>query len=187
MSTARLARQPARGRRAGAQTRRKKPEAQRRRPSADHAAGGQVRLVKGAFADPRPHAHQGKAAIDANSTCAGAGCWSVEAKASSFRPVFGTHDEALTTEIRRTPRTAAGGLSQHEFEIYGVRTEYQRVSCAAGEQVRIYPPHGRDWWPMPCAVPAKARATPCCWRARERLSRERGRRNIPADRPAARA
>ena len=49
------------------------------------AAGGQVRLVKGAFADPRPHAHQGKAVIDANYVGTGAQDAESEDEASGFR------------------------------------------------------------------------------------------------------
>jgi proline dehydrogenase len=112
------------------------------------AAGGQVRLVKGAFADPRPHAHQGGAAIDASYLALARKMLSAEAKASGFRPVFGTHDEALIAEIRRIARNGGWQPGQYEFEmLYGVRTELQRQLCAAGEQVRIYLPYGRAWWP----------------------------------------
>lgn len=112
------------------------------------AAGGQVRLVKGAFADSRPHAHQGKVAIDANYLALARRMLSTEARASGFRPVFGTHDEALVAEIRRLARTGGWQPGQYEFEmLYGVRTELQRQLRAAGEQVRIYLPYGRDWWP----------------------------------------
>ena len=112
------------------------------------AAGGQVRLVKGAFADPRPHAFQGKAAIDANYLALARRMLSAEAKASGFRPVFGTHDEALIAEIRRIAKNGGWRPGQYEFEmLYGVRIELQRRLCVAGEQVRIYLPYGRDWWP----------------------------------------
>lgn len=52
------------------------------------AAGGQVRLVKGAFADPRPHAYQGKAEIDDSYLALARRMLGAEAKASGFRPVF---------------------------------------------------------------------------------------------------
>jgi proline dehydrogenase len=112
------------------------------------AAGGQVRLVKGAFADPRPHAHQGKVAIDASYRALARRMLSGEARASGFRPVFGTHDEALIAEIRRIAKGNGWRPGQYEFEmLYGVRAELQRRLRAAGEQVRIYLPYGRDWWP----------------------------------------
>lgn len=31
--------------------------------------------------------------------------------------------------------------------LYGVRTELQKQLHAQGEQVRLYLPFGRDWWP----------------------------------------
>ena len=112
------------------------------------APGGQVRLVKGAFADPRPHAYQGRSAIDANYLALARNMLSVEAKASGFRPVFGTHDEALIAEIRRIAKYGGWQPGEYEFEmLHGVRTELQRQLCAAGEEVRIYLPYGRDWWP----------------------------------------
>jgi len=64
------------------------------------AGGGSVRLVKGAFADPQPHAFQSKAEIDSNYLSLARKMLSADAKASGFRPVFGTHDAALIAEIR---------------------------------------------------------------------------------------
>ena len=62
--------------------------------------------------------------------------------------MFGTHDEALSAEIRRIARNGGWQPGQYEFEmLYGVRTELQRQLRAAGEQVRIYLPYGRDWYP----------------------------------------
>ena len=112
------------------------------------AAGGQVRLVKGAFADSRPHAHQGKAAIDSSYLALAKRMLGADAKASGFRPVFGTHDDALIGEIRRVARDHGWQPGQYEFEmLYGVRSELQRQLRQAGERVRIYLPYGRDWWP----------------------------------------
>ena len=112
------------------------------------AAGGHVRLVKGAFADPRPHAYQGKAEIDGNYFSLARRMLSAEAKANGFRPVFGTHDDALIAEIRLIAKNAAWQPGAYEFEmLYGVRTELQRQLRQQGEQVRLYLPFGRDWWP----------------------------------------
>jgi len=111
-------------------------------------AGGQVRLVKGAFADPRRHAYQGKAEIDGNYLALARRMLSSEAKQSGFRPVFGTHDDVLVAEIRLIAKNGGWQPGQYEFEmLYGVRTELQRQLRAAGEQVRIYLPYGRAWWP----------------------------------------
>ncbi len=112
------------------------------------AGGGSVRLVKGAFADPRPHAFQSRAEIGQNYLALARIMLSAEAKHSGFRPVFGTHDDALIAEIRRIARNGGWRTGQYEFEmLYGVRTALQRHLHDAGEQVRLYLPFGRDWWP----------------------------------------
>ncbi len=112
------------------------------------AGGGQVRLVKGAFADPRPHAFQSPAEIDENYLRLARMMLGAEARAHGFRPVFGTHDDALIAEIRLIAKNGGWQPGQYEFEmLYGVRTELQRQLRAAGEQVRLYLPFGRDWWP----------------------------------------
>jgi proline dehydrogenase len=112
------------------------------------AGGGSVRLVKGAFADRRPHAFQARAEIDENYLALARMMLGSNAKASGFRPVFGTHDDALITEIRLIAKKGGWQPGAYEFEmLYGVRTELQRHLKAQGEQVRLYLPFGRDWWP----------------------------------------
>jgi proline dehydrogenase len=112
------------------------------------ASGGRVRLVKGAFADPASHAFQSRTAIDENYLALARNMLSEDAKARGFRPVFGTHDDALIAEIRLLAEKGGWQPGQYEFEmLYGVRTELQRLLHEAGEQVRLYLPFGRDWWP----------------------------------------
>jgi proline dehydrogenase len=112
------------------------------------AAGGQVRLVKGAFADSGPHAYHSRAEIDGNYLALARRMLSAEAKASGFRPVFGSHDDALIAEIRLIAKNGGWHPGAYEFEmLYGVRPELQRHLRQQGEQVRLYLPYGRDWWP----------------------------------------
>jgi proline dehydrogenase len=112
------------------------------------AAGGNVRLVKGAFADPRAHALQTRREIDANYLKLAGQMLSPEAMALGFRPVFGTHDDRLIPPIIRLARDAGWRPGAYEFEmLHGVRPELQRRLRDAGEQMRLYLPFGRDWWP----------------------------------------
>lgn len=116
--------------------------------SAIIASGGGVRLVKGAFADARPHAFQSRAEIDLNYLALARRMLGAEAMERGFRPVFGTHDEALIGEIRLIARNGGWQPGQYEFEmLYGVRAPLQRRLRELGEQVRLYLPFGRDWWP----------------------------------------
>lgn len=111
------------------------------------AAGGTVRLVKGAFADSGAHAFQG-AAIDANYLKLAGMMLAPDAKARGFRPIFGTHDHALIPQIRALAQRNGWRPGAYEFEmLYGVRPALQRELRASGEQVRLYVPFGRAWWP----------------------------------------
>jgi proline dehydrogenase len=112
------------------------------------AAGGMVRLVKGAFADSRPHAFQARDEIDGNYLALAKMMLSPEAKARGFRPVFGTHDDKLMPQIRQLARENGWRPGEYGFEmLYGVRPQLQRELRETGEQVRLYLPFGRDWWP----------------------------------------
>jgi proline dehydrogenase len=111
------------------------------------AEGGAVRLVKGAFADARPHAFQG-AEIDANYLRLAAMMLAPEAKAAGFRPIFGTHDDRLQPQIRALAQRNGWQADEYEFEmLYGVRPALQKALKESGEQVRLYVPFGRAWWP----------------------------------------
>lgn len=111
-------------------------------------AGGAVRLVKGAFADSRPHAFQSRPEIDANYLALAAMMLSAAAKARGFRPVFGTHDDRLIPRLRALARQNGWRPGEYEFEmLYGVRPALQRDLREAGEMVRLYLPFGRAWWP----------------------------------------
>jgi proline dehydrogenase len=110
--------------------------------------GGSVRLVKGAFADGRTHAFQSRAEIDTSYLALARAMLGAEARMRGFRPVFGTHDDALIAEIRLIARNGGWSPGSYEFEmLYGVRTELQKQLREQGEQVRLYLPFGRDWWP----------------------------------------
>lgn len=112
------------------------------------AEGGMVRLVKGAFADPGAHALQSGREIDANYLALAARMLAPEAKARGFRPVFGTHDDKLIPAIRRLARDGGWRPGEYGFEmLYGVRPALQRALRDDGEQVRLYLPFGRAWWP----------------------------------------
>ena len=112
------------------------------------ASGGSVRLVKGAFADPGPHAFQSRGEIDSNYLALAMMMLGDKAKASGFVPVFGTHDAGLIDTIRGIARRSGWRPGSYEFEmLYGVRESLQRQLLREREQVRLYLPFGRAWWP----------------------------------------
>ncbi len=108
-----------------------------------NALGARVRLVKGAYNEPKGVAYQKKADVDAafvdimKSLLAG-----------GTYPAIATHDPAM---IEATKRFAAGqGIppDRYEFQmLYGVRRDLQARLRSDGYRVRVYVPFGREWFP----------------------------------------
>jgi proline dehydrogenase len=118
-----------------------------RRSAADveraNASGVSVRLVKGAYREPRDIAFQHKTEVDAayrslmRSLLAG-----------GTIPAIATHDPIMIDEAIRYAFEI--GLSEDAFEfemLYGVRRDLQKDLLAAGHHIRVYVPFGRQWFP----------------------------------------
>jgi proline dehydrogenase len=118
-----------------------------RRSGADverlNALGASVRLVKGAYREPREVAFQRKHEVDASFVSL---METLIAAGSS--PAVATHDPAM---IDATKSFAAGlGVTPDAFEfqmLYGVRRDLQAALIAEGYRVRIYVPFGQEWFP----------------------------------------
>ncbi|GAB3311165.1 proline dehydrogenase [Epidermidibacterium keratini] len=106
------------------------------------AAGGRVRLVKGAYDEPESVAYSGGREVD-RAYARGLG----RLFAGDGYPMVATHDPALISlalrladEHRRTP-------DEFEFQmLYGIRSDEQKRLAAAGYRVRAYVPYGVDWY-----------------------------------------
>lgn len=105
--------------------------------------GARVRLVKGAYNEPKAVAYQDKADVDAAF---------VEIMklllAGGNAPAIATHDPAMIAATRAF--AAARGISPDRFEyqmLYGVRRDLQARLRADGYRVRVYVPFGREWFP----------------------------------------
>jgi proline dehydrogenase len=105
--------------------------------------GARVRLVKGAYKEPRQVAYQSKSDVDA--------AWlrlMRELLRDGVYPALATHDPAMIEATR--VRAAELGLSSERFEfqmLYGVRRDLQAQLVADGYRVRVYIPFGREWFP----------------------------------------
>jgi proline dehydrogenase len=102
-----------------------------------------VRLVKGAYREPRSVAYQQKAEVD-------------EAFMSLMRlllsdgvsPAIATHDPVLIDATKQFARSR--GLQPDAFEfqmLYGIRRDLQTALAGEGYKVRIYVPFGKEWFP----------------------------------------
>jgi proline dehydrogenase len=105
--------------------------------------GARVRLVKGAYSEPRELAFQKKQEVD-------------EAFIQLMQmllneghyPAIATHDPDM---IEATKRYAASiGLDRSAFEfqmLYGIRRDLRRTLAAEGYPFRVYVPFGKEWFP----------------------------------------
>jgi len=108
-----------------------------------NALGARVRLVKGAYNEPKSVAYQKKADVDA-------------AYARMVRtlltegvyPAIATHDPKMI-ELTRTYANEHGvAPDRFEFQmLYGVRRDLQARLVRDGYRLRVYIPFGREWFP----------------------------------------
>ncbi len=108
-----------------------------------NALGARVRLVKGAYKEPRTVAYQRKAEVDAAYLRI-----MRLLLADGNYPAIATHD----ARIIEATRAFAGehGVTPDRFEfqmLYGIRRDLQAMLVKAGYRVRIYVPFGREWFP----------------------------------------
>jgi len=110
--------------------------------------GPWVRLVKGAFVGTAEEAYKSREAIDENYLELAEVMLSDGAKQAGLYPAFGTHDEKMIALIEEMIKANGWGRDDYEFEmLYGVRPELQNELVRRGHRVRLYLPHGEDWWP----------------------------------------
>jgi proline dehydrogenase len=105
--------------------------------------GARVRLVKGAYNEPKQIAHQHKADVDA----AYAKLMKILLERGEY-PAFATHDPAMHQLAKEWAAERGIGPERYEFQLlYGVRRDLQTALVAQGHRVRIYIPFGREWFP----------------------------------------
>jgi proline dehydrogenase len=102
-----------------------------------------VRLVKGAYREPRAVAYQQKAEVDAAFMTLMRLLLS-----DGVSPAIATHDPALIDATKQFARSR--GLEPDKFEfqmLYGIRRDLQTALAGEGYKVRIYVPFGKEWFP----------------------------------------
>jgi proline dehydrogenase len=106
-----------------------------------------IRLVKGAYREPKNIAVQGKPAVDANykriATLLLEG-----ATQGSYFPAIASHDPMMVAHAQA--EAARLNLPKDKYElqmIYGIRRDLQQQVHAAGNILQIYVPFGTDWCP----------------------------------------
>ena len=101
-----------------------------------------VRLVKGAYREPRAVAVQQKAEVDAAFLSL-----MKLLLAEGVSPAIATHDPVLLDETKRFARARGLGPDGFEFQMrYGIRRDVQAALAAEGYRVRVYVPFGEEWF-----------------------------------------
>jgi proline dehydrogenase len=107
------------------------------------ALGARIRLVKGAYKEPKDVAWQRKSDVDASYVR----LMNYLLKEGTY-PAIATHDPVI---IEATVAYAAEiGRSNDQFEfqmLYGVRRDLQRSLVGRHYRMRVYVPFGRQWFP----------------------------------------
>jgi proline dehydrogenase len=107
------------------------------------AQGVRVRLVKGAYKEPKEIAFQNKSDVDHNYVQL-----MMMLILRGNYPAIATHDEAIINATCKYARDH--GISKEAFEfqmLYGIRRDLQQKLVEQGYNVRVYVPYGSQWYP----------------------------------------
>jgi proline dehydrogenase len=108
-----------------------------------NALGARIRLVKGAYKEPKNLAHQNKADVDAAYAR-----MMKKLITDGHYPAIATHDANMIDAARAWARQHDVAADRFEFQmLYGVRRDLQAMLVKAGYRVRVYIPFGREWFP----------------------------------------
>lgn len=110
------------------------------------AAGGSVRLVKGAYREPPAVAFQRKS--DTNTAYVALAQRMLTSAGRDQVQVLGTHDLVLVDRVRE--QAATRGIPEGVWEVhmlYGIRPREQRALVASGVPVRVLISYGTHWFP----------------------------------------
>jgi proline dehydrogenase len=105
-------------------------------------SGARVRLVKGAYREPKELAHQRKSDVD-RAYKSGIRLL----MDSSCYPMIATHDPAMIRAAEELAGRFNRSSSDWEVQmLFGIGSGLRRELIKAGRRVRVYVPFGEDWY-----------------------------------------
>lgn len=110
--------------------------------------GPSIRLVKGAYDEPKGIAFRTRAEVDGSYQALSLMIGAAAAKDDRVRLMLGTHDSALVERIAAF--AAATGIPRSAFEVvmlYGIRAKEAARLAAAGYRVSTLIAYGEFWYP----------------------------------------
>ena len=108
-----------------------------------NALGARIRLVKGAYKEPKNVAYQRKHEVD-------------EAFVRLMQqlldhgtyPAIATHDPEMIDATKRYAESKGYAKDRFEFQmLYGIRRDLQSALVSEGYRMRVYVPFGKQWFP----------------------------------------
>ena len=107
------------------------------------ALGARIRLVKGAYNEPKTVAYQKKTEVDD----AYVRLMQLLLDESTY-PAIATHDPNMIEATRTYAAQQGYANDRFEFQmLYGIRRDLQASLAAAGYPMRVYVPFGEQWFP----------------------------------------
>ncbi len=108
-----------------------------------NALGARVRLVKGAYQEPKTVAFERKGEVDASFVQ----LMHLLLEQGTY-PAVATHDPDMIAATRSFAAARGIAPDRYEFQmLYGIRRDLQRSLRDGGHRVRVYVPFGREWFP----------------------------------------
>jgi proline dehydrogenase len=108
-----------------------------------NALGASIRLVKGAYQEPKSVAYPKKGDVDA----AFARLMKI-LLAQGHSPAIATHDPKMIALARAFAAERGIPPDRYEFQmLHGIRRDRQATLVKDGYRLRIYIPYGREWFP----------------------------------------
>jgi proline dehydrogenase len=105
--------------------------------------GARVRLVKGAYKEPKTVAYQRKTEVDA----AFVDLMRLLLDEGTY-PAIATHDPNMIAETKAYAKSKGYAADRFEFQmLYGIRRDLQTALVKEGYRVRVYVPFGKQWYP----------------------------------------
>ncbi len=106
-----------------------------------------IRLVKGAYREPKSIAFQGKSAVDANYKRLTTQLMEGAARGMFF-PAMGSHDPMMAAHAQAEGERLKVPKDKYEFQmLYGIRRDLQEQVFKDGNLLQVYVSFGADWCP----------------------------------------
>ena len=105
--------------------------------------GARIRLVKGAYREPKTVAYQKKSDVDAAYIRLAR-----RLLTEGTYPAIATHDEEILDDVKRFTSEHGIASKAYEFQmLYGIRRDLQLALTRQSYGMRVYVPFGKEWFP----------------------------------------